>query len=55
MSEENKTTPCCEGISCEIEETDEGFVFRVKGDDREKTRQLKLRMQACCTDSEKCC
>ncbi len=55
MSEEKKILSCCEGVSCELEETEEGFLIRVKGEDPEQTEQLKKRLESCCTDSENCC
>ena len=55
MSSEEKKTIVCEGVSCELEQSDEGLVIRVKSDDPETLKKMKVRFESCCTESEDCC
>jgi|GEM_PF-6921495 len=47
----------CEGLSCNVEQTDQGYTISVTSDDPEKLKQLKEKMKSCCgsDDARSCC
>ena len=42
----------CQGISCKVEETDQGFTFSVTSDDPGKIEKLKSMAKSCCSSDK---
>ena len=45
----------CKGVSCKVDQTDNGLVITLSSDDPKKVEKLKAAVKCCCDETEDCC